>query len=71
MDPKRYIVWSKETLDLRDPFQRTWYIAQVLSHGRADDVAEIDWNEIQTLLPKLRLPKFVRSLWESYFRAQR
>lgn len=71
MHPKRYIVWSKDNLDLQDPFQREWHLTQVLLHGRADDVAAIDWNEVRTLLPKLQLPAYVRSLWESYFSAQR
>jgi hypothetical protein len=67
MQPKRYIVWSKNDIDLTDPWQRKWYIQQVLTHGRAEDVAELDWEEIERLLPELNLPKEVRSLWEDYF----
>lgn len=70
MHPKRYIVWSKEKLDLRDPFQRNWYIRQVLTHGRAEDVADLDWDEIKRLLPRLDLPEDVAALWEEYFRAR-
>jgi hypothetical protein len=67
MQPKRYIVWSKNEIDLADPWQRKWYIQQVLTHGRAEDIAELDWEEIKKLLPELNLPKDVRSLWEDYF----
>ncbi len=67
MQPKRYIVWSKKEIDLHDPWQRKWYIQQVLTHGRAEDVAELDWEEIKKLLPELNLPRVIRSLWEDYF----
>ncbi len=67
MQPKRYIVWSKNEIDLADPWQRKWYLQQVLTHGRAEDIAELDWEEIKQLLPELNLPKEVRRLWEDYF----
>jgi hypothetical protein len=67
MQPKRYIVWSKNDIDFNDPWQRKWYIQQVLTHGRAEDIAELDWVEIKRLLPEFNLPKYVRSLWEDYF----
>lgn len=70
--PKRYIVWStNKEIDLSDPWQRKWYIKQVLTHGRAEDIAELDWEEIRTLLPEMDLPKEVRNLWENYFNAPR
>ncbi|MBI5360760.1 MAG: hypothetical protein HZA48_09300 [Planctomycetes bacterium] len=66
--PKRYIVWSTDKeIDLADPRQRKWYIEQVLTHGRAEDVAELDWDEIEKLLPELNLPERVVRLWEHYF----
>jgi hypothetical protein len=64
---KRYIVWSKRTLDLNDPWQRQWWIGQVLLHGRAEDVAALDWEEVHRLLPQLQLSPWVRRLWEEYF----
>lgn len=71
MQPKRYIVWSKQDLDLDDPFQMEWYVQQVLTHGRAEDISEFPWDEIKDLLPSLQLPEDVKSLWEHYFYAER
>jgi hypothetical protein len=67
MEPKRYIVWSKREIDLDDPWQRKWYIRQVLSHGRAEDVAELNWEEVRSFLKEIILPLAVRRLWEDYF----
>ena len=64
---RRHIVWSKRELDLSDPWQRRWYINQVLVHGRAEDVAQLDWEEVRRLLPELDLPPEVRHLWEDCF----
>ncbi|MCP4147857.1 MAG: hypothetical protein GY757_08910 [bacterium] len=69
MQPKRYIVWSKNDIDLDDPHQKKWYIRQVLTNGRAEDVAAIDWDEVKHYLPELNLPVNIRRLWESYFNA--
>lgn len=68
--PKRYIVWSTNHLDLNDPFQKLWYLRQVLTKGRAADVAELNWDELKSLLPRLDLPPNIRLLWEDYFAAQ-
>lgn len=35
--------------------------------GRAEDVAQLDWKEIRSILPELQLPQEVRRLWEDYF----
>ena len=67
MRPKRYIVWSKNEIDLEDPWQRKWYIQQVLTHGRAEDVAQLDWEEISMLIKEINLPHEVKGLWEDYF----
>lgn len=66
-DVKRYIVWSRRVVDLTDPWQRRWWIQQVLQYGRAEDVAALDWEEVRQLLPELQLPLRVRLLWEGYF----
>jgi len=68
---KRYIVWSKKKIDLSDPFQKRWYLKQVLTYGRAEDVAKLDWNEIKSLLPKMELSQDVKALWEDYFNVKR
>ena len=68
MQIKRYLVWSKRDLDLTDLWQRRWFMQQVLTHGRAEDVAALDWQEIERALPELSLPSDVRRLWEHYFR---
>jgi hypothetical protein len=69
MRPKRYIVWSTDEVDLDDPFQKVWFIKQVLTHGRAEDVAALDWDEVRTLIPELELPGEIAALWEDYFNA--
>ena len=69
--PKRYIVWSADKeIDLSDPWQRKWYIKQVLTKGRAEDVAELNWEEVKRLLPELDLPKEIKSLWKDYFASE-
>ncbi len=70
MQPKRYIVWSKNDINLEDPFLHKWYIRQVLLNGRAEDVAAINWDEIKQYLPELNLPPDIHRLWESYFNAR-
>jgi hypothetical protein len=67
MKPKPYIVWSKREIDLSDPWQKKWYIQQVLIHGKAEDVAQLDWLEIRGCLPELDLPVHIRHLWEDHF----
>jgi len=70
--PKRYIVWSTDReIDLNDSWTRKWYIKQVLINGRAEDIAELDWEEIKNLLPELELPKEIKSLWEDYFASEK
>jgi len=70
--PKRYIVWSTDKeIDLSNPWQRKWYIKQVLINGRAEDIAELDWEEIKNLLSELDLPKNIKSLWEDYFASEK
>ena len=71
MRPKRYIVWSKKEIDLEDRWQRKWYIQQVITHGRAEDVSLLDWEEIKRLIGELNLPVVIKRLWENYFNAQR
>lgn len=53
-------------MDLSDPFQRRWYIRQVLLHGRAEDIRALDLNEVEALLDDLNLPSHLPSLWKTY-----
>ena len=55
---------------LKEILQRRWYIKQVLVSGRAEDVADLDWEEIRNILYKLELPEDIKSLWEDYFASQ-
>jgi len=67
MKPKTYIVWSKDEIDLSDPWQRKWYIKKVLTQGRAEDVAQLDWEEVKLLLNEPDIPRNIKILWEDYF----
>jgi hypothetical protein len=65
---QRYIVWSTDKeINLDDPFQRKWYIQQVLIYGSTEDIMELDWEEVMKLLPELRFPETIKVLWEEYF----
>ena len=62
----RYIVWSTDQVDPTDPFQRRWLLRQVLTHGRADDIRALDFDEIERELDNLHLPPEIDSLWRTY-----
>jgi hypothetical protein len=62
----RHIVWSTDQVDLADPFQRHWYIRQVLLHGRAEDVRNLDLAEVAACLEELDLPASLYRLWKSF-----
>jgi hypothetical protein len=64
--PPRHIVWSTNQVDLSDPFQHRWYLRQVLTHGRAEDIRSLDLEEIRRELDELDLPPEVYSLWKSF-----
>jgi lysyl-tRNA synthetase class II len=66
MTPKRHIVWSTNEIDLTNPFQRKWYIEQVLQNGKAEDIKELDWDELKELLPSLNLPADIKDFWQRY-----
>jgi len=67
MKTKRYLVWSKKNIDLSDSFQRKWYIKQVLTNGLSEDIAKLDWKEVESVLFEIVLPKYVLKLWKDYF----
>jgi hypothetical protein len=64
--PPRHLVWSTDRLDLRDPFQRKWYIRQVLLHGREEDLRTLDLKEVAEILEELNLPSPLHRLWEMF-----
>jgi hypothetical protein len=65
--PPRHIVWSTDRVDLADPFQRQWYIAQVLLYGRAEDIRTLDLDEVAAHLDDLNLPPHIHRLWRKFF----
>jgi len=69
--PPNYIVWSTDRVDLSDPFQRRWYLQQVLTHGRAEDIQKLDLEEVAAALGSLNLPEDVRSLWQRFLEFRR
>jgi hypothetical protein len=66
--PPRHIVWSTDRVDLADPFQRRWYIRQVLLHGRAEDVRTLDLEEVASQLDDLHLPPHLHRLWDGFLK---
>ncbi len=64
--PPRHIVWSTDTIDLDSPFQRRWYIRQVLLYGREEDIRQLDLKEVAALLDELNLPEHLYRLWKRY-----
>jgi hypothetical protein len=60
--PPRHIIWSTDSVDLSDSFQRKWYIRQVLMHGRAEDISALALDEVASLLDELHLPPHLYDL---------
>ena len=65
--PPRHIAWSTNEIDLSDPFQRRWYLRQVLTHGRVADIRGLNLTEIERELDNLDLPLEIYSLWKYFF----
>lgn len=70
---KKHIAWftNIEELDLDKKENRKWWIKQVLLKGRMEDIKDLDFNEIEKLLPEFYLPKPIKKLWENYFEWKR
>ncbi|MBI3167291.1 MAG: hypothetical protein HYZ22_02350 [Chloroflexi bacterium] len=64
--PPRHIVWSTETVNLSDPFQKRWLLRQTLMNGRAEDIRTLQIEDIKAELNQLGLPKDIESLWRRY-----
>jgi hypothetical protein len=65
----RHIVWSTDQVDLDDPFQRRWWLQQVLINGLTEDIQHLDFDEIARELDQLKLPEDIRRLWQAYFKS--
>ena len=66
----RHIVWSTDKLDMTDPFQRRWYLRQVLLYGRAEDIRLLDLDEVESVLDELDLPPDIDRLWRTFLEAR-
>ena len=64
--PPRHLVWSTDTIDLSDPFQKRWLLRQTLMYGRVEDVRALEIEEIRREFDQLDLPKEIASLWRRY-----
>jgi hypothetical protein len=64
--PPRHLVWSTDEVDLDNPFQRRWFLTQVLTHGLAEDIRQLDLEEAAREIDNLHLPKEVESLWRTF-----
>lgn len=64
--PPRHLVWSTDTLDLSDPFQKRWLLRQTLMRGGAEDIRALDIEEIRREIDQIDLPKDIESLWRRY-----
>ena len=64
--PPRHLVWSTDTIDLSDPFQKRWLLRQTLMHGRAEDIRALELEDIKREFNQLDLPKEIGSLWRRY-----
>ena len=71
LHPPTYIVWRTDQIDLSDPFQRRWYIQQVLTRGRMEDIRALNLEDIAAVLDDLVLPEDVRSLWQVFLERRR
>ncbi|HZD57956.1 MAG TPA: hypothetical protein VE136_14595 [Anaerolineales bacterium] len=59
----RHLVWSTDRLDLTDPFQRRWLLRQILTHGKEQDIRDLDLGEVERELDHLDLPPDIDNLW--------
>ena len=64
--PPRHLVWSTDTVDIADPFQKRWFLQQTLIHGTAEDIRRIDIDEVARELDFLQLPGDIKRLWRSF-----
>jgi hypothetical protein len=68
--PPRHIVWSTDRLDLSDPFQRRWYMRQVILHGRSEDIRGLNFQEVRRELDALGLPPDLYQFWKKFLESK-
>jgi hypothetical protein len=68
--PPPHIAWSTDRVDLADPFQRQWYLRQVLIYGRSEDIRTLDLDELAACLDDLHLPPHLHRLWKAFLEEQ-
>jgi hypothetical protein len=68
--PPRHLVWSDDEIDLSDPFQRRWFLQQVLTYGTVEDIRHLDFNEVAREIDHLHLPVDIESLWRTFLEAR-
>lgn len=66
ISPPRHLIWSTDTVDLGNPFQRKEYIRQILTNGRAEDIKTLNLDEVAQLLDDLKLPSKIYDLWHTF-----
>jgi hypothetical protein len=63
-------MWSAEKINLNDPFQRRWYLRQVLLYGKSQDIRNLDLNHVEQELDSLDLPEEIDSLWRRFIESR-
>jgi len=63
--PPRHLVWSTDRVDMDDPFQRRWYLRQILTHGTDEDIRSLDWIEVAQEIDSLNLSAEIERLWHA------
>jgi hypothetical protein len=64
--PPRHITWSTDEVDLADPFQKRWYLRQILTYGTAADIRRLNLDEVEEQLDQLNLPTDIERLWHIF-----
>jgi hypothetical protein len=68
--PPSHLVWSTSEIDLDDPFQQRWLLRQTLIHGTAEDISQLNFDEVAQQLENLQLPVDIERLWRTVLKTQ-
>ena len=63
------LIWDYEfsEKERQEEFFRRWYITRVLTRGGIRDIRSIGLRTIQDYLPRLFLPRKIRTFWDWFF----